>query len=421
MPRGMVVTVGLGREVEHGIAFALAQGRPEFVVFVVTPKSRAKLEAIHNVLAKKGEALPDHAVVELADENDVEQAYRATRQALAQLRQRGLPAEAIALDYTSGSKPMAAGALYAALLEGCGTISYITGERDLSGRVISNIERLWLAKPVHLLAELLLQRGIQLFNLRQFRAVQNLLGPFLKEFPAEHAQGLFPTLVCLNALAQAYEAWDAFDHAKARDGFCHVNRKTVQVWPEKVRENLLRNKGWVCRLSERLTSAEDKEKLCPELLVDLWANALRRLQEGRFLDAVARLYRLAELIAQFRLLHRYGINTNRVELAQLPASNRAYYERFLNDRGELKLGAHNAYKLLADLGDTLGHEYFKGHLDHALSARNNSVIGHGLNTATEEVAHQLCAAVEPFLRSVVPDLEEKVAMASFPVLEAPKT
>ncbi|MCS7240482.1 MAG: hypothetical protein NZ651_04480, partial [Candidatus Bipolaricaulota bacterium] len=128
----------------------------------------------------------------------------------------------------------------------------------------------------------------------------------------------------------------------------------------------------------------------------------------------------AELIAQFRLLHGYGINTNHVELAQLPASSHAYYERFLNERGELKLGVHNAYKLLADLGDTLGHEYFASHLDHALSARNNSVIGHGLNTATEEVANQLRAAVERLLRSVVPDLEERVAMASFPDLEAPK-
>lgn len=29
------------------------------------------------------------------------------------------------------------------------------------------------------------------------------------------------------------------------------------------------------------------ERLCKELLVDLWANALRRLKEGRFIDAVA--------------------------------------------------------------------------------------------------------------------------------------
>ncbi|MEN3010383.1 MAG: TIGR02710 family CRISPR-associated CARF protein [Candidatus Bipolaricaulaceae bacterium] len=416
MPRGLVVTVGLGKDVEHGIAFALAQGRPEFVVFVVTPKSRNKLGAIQNVLEGWGEALPAHAVVEVEDENDVEQAYRAARRALALLRERGLPPHAIGLDYTSGSKPMSAGALYAALLERCGTIGYVTGEREPSGRVVSGTERLWMAKPSHLLAELLFQQGIQLFNARQFRAVHDLLEPFLREFPAEHAQGLFPNLVALDRLAQAYEAWDAFDHKRAREHFRYLNRNNAGIWPAEVGQQLLRNKGWVCRLSQKLESGEEKKRLCPELLVDLWANAQRRMEEGRFLDAVARFYRLAELVAQFRLLHAYGINTNAVNLERLPLSLRPNYERLVNEKGELKLGVHQAFSLLDGLGDEFGRAYREGLLVHALSARNTSIIGHGLNTATEPVAQKLREALEPFLRGLVEGWEDKVAKASFPKL-----
>ena len=41
-----------------------------------------------------------------------------------------------------------------------------------------------------------------------------------------------------------------------------------------------RNKGWVNQLAEKLQASSLDERLCRELLVDLWANALRRLREA---------------------------------------------------------------------------------------------------------------------------------------------
>ena len=51
------------------------------------------------------------------------------------------------------------------------------------------------------------------------------------------------------------------------------------------------------------------------MLASIINNSKRRGKENKFDDAVARLYRSFELIAQIRLLEKYNIDTNRVDIA----------------------------------------------------------------------------------------------------------
>lgn len=63
---------------------------------------------------------------------------------------------------------------------------------------------------------------------------------------------------------------------------------------------------------------------CYEIVEDLLLNAKRRVAQELYDDAVERLYRALELLAQIRL-STYNIKTGDVDIQQLPESLQAKY------------------------------------------------------------------------------------------------
>ncbi|WP_027719167.1 TIGR02710 family CRISPR-associated CARF protein, partial [Desulfovirgula thermocuniculi] len=267
--------------------------------------------------------------------------------------------------------------------------------------------------PNKLFARKVLAEGRRLFNSWQFAAAEKVLESFLGRFSPGLVRRWFADLEELYLLCKAYRLWDAFDHLATREAFEAIGRVVVERWPEKVKEN----KGWVNQIARRLREEEPAKRLCAELLVDLWANAFRRLEERRFIDAVARLYRLAEMMAQYRLWHGYGIDTGNVDVERVPDGARGWLETYGNERGRVQVPLKAAYELLAALGDELGRAWEDLGLRNALRARNESIAAHGLQPVNEEVALRLKEALEPLLLKVVPQLNAYLSRATFPVLD----
>ena len=67
---------------------------------------------------------------------------------------------------------------------------------------------------------------------------------------------------------------------------------------------------------KRLTTEDETQE--PARLFDLWRNAERRAAQGRYDDAVARVYRLLEWSAQWLLRSRCGIDTGDVSPERVP-------------------------------------------------------------------------------------------------------
>ena len=411
MPKGMVITVGVGRGIEHAIALSIRNSNPDYIVFLVTEQSEKTLEKIEQEAKGLGITLPPYETELISDENDAELACEAAFNAIRKLSEKGIATSDITVDYTTGSKSMPAGALYTAIMEGCAEIVYVTGLRDENGRVISGTEKFITAVPNRLMARRILKEAVRLFNARQFTSAKQLIDEFLKPFPQDKVAELFPDLDSLSKLCTAYQAWDAFDHITAQKAFEKVNREMMKHWsPDR---QIDCNKGWVGKLTKKLTAQNPTERLCKELLVDLWANALRRLKEGRFIDAVARLYRLTELIAQFQLWHKYGIDTSNVDISKVPESVRGKMENYRDEKGKIKITLRESYELLETLGDEIGMEWAQPKLRDALSARNNSISAHGLEPVTEEVARKLKEATEPLVKRLVPELDSLFREAQF--------
>ena len=136
-------------------------------------------------------------------------------------------------------------------------------------------------------------------------------------------------------------------------------------------------------------------------LPDLLNNAQRRIDEEKFDDATARLYRVAELISQIRLYERGLIDKKRLEsdkvfhiekkniVKNFPLNLIEFVSKqpdFQNsDKKTVKLALKDNYELLKLLNDELAIKFLEDkNLDNALASRNNSILAHGLKASEGE-------------------------------------
>ena len=129
--------------------------------------------------------------------------------------------------------------------------------------------------------------------------------------------------------------------------------------------------------------SEEKDRF---YLADLLNSAKRRGDVGGFYEeAVARLYRVIELVAQIRLKER-GFDASELDLERVPSELR---ERWVSE-DKRKISLYDCYALLGALGDQLGSRFSgdKG-LRNLLSARNSGVMGHGVEPVEEKVYRDL--------------------------------
>jgi CRISPR-associated protein (TIGR02710 family) len=148
-------------------------------------------------------------------------------------------------------------------------------------------------------------------------------------------------------------------------------------------------------------------------MLDLLANAKRRKNEGRVDDAVARLYRAIEAVAQIALKDRHGFeSTEKVPLASVPETLRL--EWAARAKGNVvALGLQDAYMLLASLNDPLGEKFRSAALNGTKSplvARNRSILAHGFDRVSANVFDKLWTTALSLA-----DVEE-ATLPSFPTL-----
>src|SRR5205085_1915312 len=93
-----------------------------------------------------------------------------------------------------------------------------------------------------------------------------------------------------------------------------------------------------------------------EWVEDLVRNAERRQSQGRYDDAVGRVYRAVELTAQVWLQLRHGLETSNVDLGKIPEAQRAALVRPQPDEngagpGKIKIGLLQAWDVVAAFPD----------------------------------------------------------------------
>jgi CRISPR-associated protein (TIGR02710 family) len=354
----------------------------DHVAFLASPQTRGSVPDVEREL---GRALPWKRIILTPDPQDLNVTYRTVAADLPGiLAEWGLDWAEVTVDLTGGTKVMVA-ALVLATIHRARRYVYVGGEerdRQGTGVVIAGRERpVQSLNPWEELGSDRLRRIGWAFNRLQFAAAAALA----EETAAVVAQDRRAYLAALARMIEGFAAWDRFDYRAAQPRLERSLDTLALEWGHRGPHDLTAAVRRCLTVVTELAQTPRPEAPTEALLRDLLSNARRRGEERRFDDAVARLYRYIEGVAQRALWEAHGIRTSRVAIAELP-DGAAW--RTLRGQAEaegqpaVELGLRRAYELLAARGHALGAVASRlgpeGDLGHLLVARNQSLLAHGV-------------------------------------------
>lgn len=411
----LICTVGGSPE---PVVAALKHWRPARVRFVHTPETKGDVEA--KIVPKARDEGVDldagrYDLFKLPDGQDLASCLDQLRQLTPEVMQwaaRGNEFQVV-VDFTGGTKCMSTSVGLQASRWPC-LFSYVGGSKrtkDGVGVVVSGAEKVvYQANPWDALGYQAVEDFVVLFDQRAFLAAGNVAAAAKTRVSRPDRKR---ELAVLEHLAQAFDAWDRFDHKASNAMLENVTKSANDL-----RAVLGSPKGNAVLDGAALLAGHLRE-LCQAAppsrhhVLDLLANAKRRKDEGRIDDAVARLYRAIEAVAQVALKERHGIeSTEKIPLDRIPETLRREWASRANE-GVVALGLQDAYGLLVSLKDPLGEKFRSAVLNGTKSplvARNRSILAHGFERVTENVFDKLWKTALSLA-----DVEE-ACLPSFPTL-----
>lgn len=322
--------------------------------------------------------------------------------------------ENIEIDFTSGTKAMSVGVVLAGFHFRCNRLNYVSGKRK-NGIVISGTEKIISIPTAEILASEELKLALNMIEHLRFDSALQVLESIHPEILSEKDRALHKNL---QKIAGAYKYWDLFHHNK----FLELYNK---VEFDKLTDQFRLPSGSLEIINVINKNVKDKalkkvndKRIFEYIIVDLFCNAWRRFYEGKYDDAVARLYRTIELLAQTQLQIKYHIITNDVDINRLPPafSDRLNHNKDPKD-GRIKIGLQQDYQLLKELKDPLGERVCdNSELQELLRKRNHSILAHGLTPVGKETADKLLTQTLDLITSMVEDFTDLTQKLNFPWL-----
>ncbi len=390
----LICTVGGSPE---PIVAALKQWQPVRVRFVHTPQTKddvaskvvpmARIEGVDLDVGR-------YDLFELPEGQDLASCLDHLRQltpVATEWAARGASFQVV-VDFTGGTKCMSAAIGIQASRWPC-SFSYVGGNertKDGVGVVVSGAEKIvHQANPWDALGYQAVEEYVVLFDQHAFLAAANIAAVTTKRVSRPDRKR---ELSSLGQLAKALDAWDRFDHKTSSNLLDSVSKSANDLRAVLGATRGDRVLAGAARLAEHLSQLGQATPPSRLHVLDLLANAKRRKDEGRFDDAVARLYRAIEAIAQVALKEKHGIeSTERVPLERVPDPLRNTWTSRA-DEGVVAVGLQDAYALLELLSDPVGMQFRNAGLNGKISplvARNRSILAHGFERVSEAVVKKL--------------------------------
>ncbi len=356
----------------------------------------------------------DTDLVLIQNPDDLAECYQRITDVIRLLKQ-SINAHIVA-DYTSGTKSMSV-ALAMAIADNQDTL-YVTTSTNREN--LTKVERGEATERVRTV-EITVKRKIEQFLpplLKQYNytgAIAELKSLLQLELPSEARSQVRKLKDYCNSL----DDWDRFNHKEA-----------LQLLQPYMNQPKIKSLGMFLKriissraeIDEQFSSAESIKYHGYEIVEDLLLNAERRAVQQRYDDAVGRLYRALELLAQIRLRKAYKIKTGDMEIDKLPEFLQPKYASLpINSPdGKIQLALERSYVLLSELpDDSLGKIYQQqaSKIKNALHVRNYSLFAHGFSPIMRVEYQAFSEVVVSFITSsiatLVPD-KSKFPPVQFP-------
>lgn len=403
---GLVLTLGVGSgstaeggvpPVIQALARSVAEVHPTVIGVIASRESRPY--ASH--LEEAGGVVAEVRVV--SDPDDLEACFLKALRVIDQVCERGVAPEDLSVDVTSGTVAMRVGAALAAVSRRVPRYRVIAGERD-RGLVRSGAEAFLQFEPAAVFAEEDVLLAEELIRRFRFGAAGLVLqrGQRVRSGRSRRRAAL------LTKVARVYQSWDLFAHEEALRTYRQAEREG------ELGEFALSDAS----LSHLAALARDTRSYLG--VADLFANAHRRAEEGRFDDAVARLYRSLELTTQVALaecgLDAGDLDVSRIHDAALRRELEATASPDRRGRQRVRIGLRRSMEVLGDQGHVMGELLGDEHLRALLEQRNQSILAHGTRPVARKTFEELSDRVASAVTTVEPAFGRLVAEVQFPWL-----
>ena len=396
----LLMTVGTGiggtdesvESLAHGILFSIDYYNPDIVLFFGSELSKRTIASVEKQFFDEFEEDFDYYEFIQIDSIDSFKAYfEAFKSKISDLEDYK-----IIIDYTSGTKTMTMSAAFASMYFRK-KLYFVSGERK-DGVVIKGTEKIISQNLYPIYDDIIIDKIKELFNTNRFEAGKALLEDVTKARKDTYSD-----------LFDAYYYFDNVDYENAQKYFNF--KRFVDEWPE-LRIQFEKNSKALSFLNR------DDDLHEYYILGSLLNNARRRAEEYKYDDAIARLYRSLELIAQIKLEKEYGIDTSDVNLEILKEHD-VKLDFISENKGTVKTSLVQDYILLNELNDELG-DFFMKNSDEvfaSISSRNDSILAHGLNSQTKKQYNKFRDLVLRFAKVLHPEINIFIDETIFPEFE----
>jgi CRISPR-associated protein (TIGR02710 family) len=416
----MTVGTGIGSDpadarirLVQSCSFAILSYKPEHIIYFCSPESRDLVPEIEQGCRDiRGINPPLSEICLIEDPNDFSRSFEVIYGVCTLFQEFE-----IVIDASTGTKSMIMAASIVSFLTR-NPVAHVTGEKH-AGLVIPGTERMKEMTLFPAYDRLLFNEAIAQFNKNLYGGALELLNGISTIAERDIYYTVF----------SAYYFWDKLNYPEA---FRYLQNAS------DINEAIPFNRDFLQTLID-LERKDDEEHPKKEqsrikqekylyILVDLLNNAKRRIDEQRYDDALARLYRVVELLSQVLLL-RWSIDDieGKIRFSDLRKILRdkndiSTYARRADNKGIIRIGLRSKFMLLEDLGMQGAGAYYQ-HLEPFLRIRNDSILAHGLSPVRADLAYQMWEEVYSITRKACTgmpfDLETLLIKSAYPVLETP--
>lgn len=438
------------------LIYSIKEFKPDIVCFIYTPQTKEECNLILNDSGFDG----DVYYTEISNHESLDNSFIKSKELFSNFIDLKYD---VLVDFTGGTKPMVSG-IVLAVIEGNFSnfkLNYVgskgSDSRTKKGVGVvkdgSELSKLQI-NPYKKYAIIEFKSGIDFFNKYQFEAAtQN----FKKAKDISDDINLSKLANIYIDIVNFYNKWDKFNDkiSKNVNVFKGLRSIIYNIESDKflltsfsnnypgfynqLKSNLkflcLKINGFTYEnfLNKNFNKVSLKNKI-KYYLPDILNNAYRRIEEGKYDDALARLYRSNELIAQIKLTEIGLIDDNSLESNKVFHINKNQFlekankrknsgrikwfvedvvgEEELSSKKTFKLANHNSYKLLSLFGYVVADEYVE--INKKLSKRNNSILAHGLNPINKNYTVDLYNELLEYAYRFYPDLDKYMELSKFP-------
>lgn len=422
----MLVTVGGSSE---PIVTSILDNKPDHVFFICSNDSAKtvngpgkpcdevkkceicgarKGKMSESIVARTGLAESSYTIKRIDQLDDINDCYLLARELIRAVR-ADMPTAEIVIDYTGGTKSMSAGLVSAAMDDGNVRICIVKGRRDNIHVVKDGTQAARIIDDSKILVEKRLQSLTSLSNQYYYQSCLELLREMAgRPLPSQ----IHDFLEQLRYLCQGFETWDRFDYQSALE-FLKPYKDQLVNHIRFLREICCVNELW-SSAPAKLQQKSKKERVrlfsfAP--VYDLLLNAERRSLQGRYDDAVARLYRALEMFGQINLFRWDSpLNTGDLDINLLPVGLRHDFESRRDPvTRKVTVSLMQNYLLLGQLGSKVGAIFisYRDRLKKELGKRNYSLLAHGVTPLGKSDYEGMNQVVESFLTECCTALGEK--------------